>query len=600
VNTYPERDERDLALLLDIPDGSVARAEAERRLADEPAFRERFDALQEIARALEEVGGALQLRAVKLDLVSDVRDALSHLKWEAMAGLDRPFYPVERELEAAAETLEGLVPPVDLVAPTMDAVGAARKSDGEVDLSFAPLAAALNALGDEVRQAAPDVDLVAGVMARLSDTHAVPANVVPLRARPASASVTVPAARRAWWPYAALGAAALAVAGAWFTYQGQAPVPVNETMAAGGTVTPGEEPAAPVGDSLFERVPEHELDRLAENDPPPGDEGEVPSAPSIAAEPITLQEAINARRRALVNNVAAFEQLASLSPEQASRLLAEANLSLEALLGAAQFLSPEDAAALLRAAMANDPDNENIKYALARSLAGNPDFADERQRHLQDLVALNDNNSLPNYLLAADHMARGEMERGMDALSRGAAYAEADTYTLESMQQREAVLRASGLDADVARYLAVATGGEAGVSDIASLRQELLGYGAFYEGQGDLDTAQQIYNAVNQLGAQITEGADMAALRRAGLETQQDALYAIQGIAEILQQPEHVALLGNTLNVLAESIYEVSQYINTAQAVISNPQASSTDWSALIQHILTNGDVDITNLVGTP
>ena len=326
-------------------------------------------------------------------------------------------------------------------------------------------------------------------------------------------------------------------------------------------------------------------------------ESEVAPGTPDPNQPLTLQEAINARRRSLVNNLAAFEQLASLSADEANQLLQDLDLSDEALLGAAQFLSQEDAAAVLRAALANDPENESLKYALARSLAGNPDAAGERQAQLDGLLALNKDNALPHYLLAADHMARGDVEAGMNALSAGAAGAEANPYTLESMRQREAVLRASGLDADVARYLAVSTAGQAEAADIASLRNELLDYGNLYEQQGDHETAQQIYNAVNQLGVQVTDGADMALLQQTGLETQQDAIYALQGIADILQQPENVALLGETLNILAGSIAEVTQYVMAAQDVVNNPQATSTDWNALIQHILLQGDTDISNLV---
>lgn len=592
----PERNDWDLALLLDVPDGSAERTAAEHHLAASPAMCREFANLQETALVLSALGEAMNEAAGEVALVDDVMDAVCHLQWESQDPAQHPFHDLEQLLESSAGAWEKRAPMVDLVAPVMEAAAASRKSDLEVELAFAPLSEALNDLGDSWRDAAPMINIVDGVMARVADATTSPANVVPMRARPAAQSVTEPR-DRGWWRVAAGAAALLAVTGAWWLYPSQS-AKLSPRVAEGGLSESTGLLSTEESEPDFTRVENFDTKLMAENAQQTDENTQGHRDGKASSTIITLRDAIIARQRALENDAATFVQLATLTPDEASRLLEEANLSLEALLGAAEFLSPADAAALLRAAMVNDPDNESLKYALAQRLAGDPEYAAEREQQLQSLLALNENNALPNYMLAADYMARGDVGLGMDALARGAAYGEANTYSLESMRQREAVLRASGLDPDVARYLAVSTGAEAGVSDIASLRSELLGYGAYYEQQGDLDTAQQIYNAVNQLGVQITEGADLAALRQAGLQTQQEAIYAIQGLAEVLQQPEYVAILGNTLNVLAESIFEMTDYINTAQSVVNNPQATSAEWGALIQHILTNGDTDIANLLG--
>jgi len=599
VITLPERDDRDLALLLDLPDGSAERANAEARLNDDPVFAGRFAELQVVASKLEGLGEALQNEIPPVNLWSDVEDAVCHLNWEGRDGAERPFHNLEQVLESAGQAIDEAMPPVDLVDPVTEAARAARQSDGALDLSFGPLAQSLNALGDSWTEATPEVDLRDSVMGRLAEKKAAvsPSNVVPMRARPVGGASVASPSSGTWMPYVGWAVAAgLCVTAAWMVYQGQT---FNDPATNQRTQLPGAE------ENSGRTVDENSLpmERVVPHDTLAMNEGAGEEGPDVAPhtpdpnQPLTLQEAINARRRSLVNNVAAFEQLASLSADEANRLLQDLDLSDEALLGAAQFLSQEDAAAVLRAAVANDPENESLKYALARSLAGIPDGAGERQAQLEGLLALNKDNALPHYLLAADHMARGDVAAGMNALSEGAAGAEADPYTLARMREREAVLRASGLDADVARYLAVSTAGQAEAADIAALRNELLDYGALYEQQGDLETAQQIYNAVNQLGVQVTDGADMALLQQTGLETQQDAIYALQGIADILQQPENVALLGETLNILAGSIAEVTNYVMAAQDVVNNPQATSTDWQSLIQHILAQGDTDISNLV---
>ncbi len=603
MNTIHERDERDLALLLDLPDESAARADAVRRLAEEPEFSRAFEKIQETVRALESLGADIHALAGEVDIVAEVNDAVCHLNWEALEGAKRPFYGAEDRLETTAQALTALAPSVDLVDAVIESTEASEKTDVEVELPFAPLTNALNALGDDMAGVLPTVDLLESVMGQLPQASERPANVVPLHARPVVLKSLVPSRSRAWLRYgAAVAAAILCVAAAWWVYQQDvASVPDRQIAELDESL-----PASPQVDTnddgeIFRLVPEKD-DIVVAAVP---DTVEAPSEPSgrqrVAPKKsvrLTLQEAINERRRALINNLDTFEQLASLSADEAARMIQGMDLSPEALLGAAQFLSPEAAAEVFRQALLNDPDNEALKYALARSLAGNPDNASERQDQLEGLLALNERNSLPHYMLAADYMARGEVELGLEALARGASLSEASPYTLESMRQREAVLRASGLDADTASYLALSMGGETEVGDIAALRSELLNYGDYYEQQGDTDTAQQIYNAVNELGMQLEEGADMAVVEQAGLETQQDAMDALQGIFEVLQQPDTVAVLGDTIGLLAQSILEVTRYIDSAQNVVNNPQSTSTEWSALIQQIFASGDRDIANLVG--
>ncbi len=599
MNTTSDRDGQYLALLLDVPEEGSERDAVLRRLDEDPAFRARFLELQEMGDTLAALGASIHKNVGGIDIVDAVQDSVTQLNWEALTGEQRPFYALEQDLESAARAWHEDIAEVDLVACVLDAAKASHQSEREIELPYGPLTGALNTLGSEMANATPTVDLVAGIMLKIGSPASRHPEVVPLRPRGAAAStVSMPQKRRPVLYGSWAAAAVLCLAGAWLTYHY-----MDEDSPTNLVAQHPQNPSIPLPDGgqddltgLTRVIP---FDELPEATVP--DEGDLEGRPNNmgGAEAITVQDAINARRRALVNDAATFQRLASLSADEASSLLQDLDISMDALIGAAKFLPPEEAAAVLRAALVTDPENESLRYALAQALSGDPALSAERQANLENLIALNGNNSLPHYMLAADYMARGESGSAMSALANGATQSAARPYTLESMRQYEAALEASGLDAEVAQYLAVATAGQSEVADIAALRSELLGYGAYYAEQGDNETAEQIYNAVNQLGIQITDGAEMAIVQQAGLETQQDALSAIQGIAEILQKPENVALLGDGINVLAESIFDVSQYVTSAQDVVNNPQATSTDWSQLIQHIMANGDMNIANLLGS-
>jgi len=318
----------------------------------------------------------------------------------------------------------------------------------------------------------------------------------------------------------------------------------------------------------------------------------------VEKEPLTLQDVITARRRDLVNNSRAIAAMASMSEEDAIALLKEMDLSVEALIGATRFLSTEEAIAVLRAAIAESPDDPQLRLALARNLGDDPEAAGERIEQLTQMAAADTENGLPYFMLAAEYFGRGDADLGMDALSRGSAFEDSSAYALEGLRQHEAALIANGTPPDVARLLALSMSGETEYYDVEALRNELLDYGARYEELGDAETAQQIYNAVKELGYQLEVGADMAVERQYGLETQHEAILAIQGISEALQNPDVVALLDDSLNSLVTGIADVAGYIQARQAMILNPAITErVDWQGYLDHVIRNGDLNITGFI---
>lgn len=599
INANHNRRDDALGLLLDAPDGAEGMAEAQALLREDRALQEEFEALSALAASLGELGDAFHQAAGTVDITEDLYDSIAHLAFEEFSvAKGSPYGHVERELRAFKKSFDVQAGEVSLVADIMAAVAASRKSDAEVERPFAKVALELNNLGTLVNARIPEVELVEPVMEQVARVNSVPSTVTPFRARPAVSEPRMVSRRRFSWP-ARLGwaaAAAFVAASGWLYFanlQQNAPAPQNVARNASHehtTVNSSQEPdlaeVRPFSEALDSSI-------AGNTGVSPGD-----TPGSRVKEPVTLQDAINARRKDLISQGNDFQLLASLTDEEASSLLKSMDLSVEAVLGAAQFLSTDEAIAVLRAAIEEHPDDPYLKYALALNLEGDPKATEERMQQLTQLAAADTDNSLPQYMLASEYLAKGDMAQALDALSKGSSYSDASAYALESARHREAAFTASGLDRDTARFLALSTSGDAEYENIASLRTELLNFGAEYEKAGDYDTAQQIYNAVNQLGKQLYEGASMAVEQQYGLETQQEAILAIQGIAEIFQQPETVALLGDTLGVLASGIVDVTQYISARQQMVTNPATSGQmDWTAFLNHVMTNGDLNVSGFI---
>ena len=598
MNAEHSRRDDALGLLLAGNDHAEGMDAARALLLQDRALREEFESLQRVGNALGELGEVLHSGAGRVDLLNDVFDSIAHMAFEDLgAAKASPYGDVERELRAMRRAFDAQTPQVSLVGDIMAAVAAGRKSDADVERPFAGVAMALNGLGSSLNALAPEVSLVEPVMEQVERGQADAPSVTPFRARPAASEARMVSRRRASWPLmlgwaAAAGFCALA---GWMFFTGQ-PGNTPDPGRIASTFSAGPDTNAPEGEPAMGRVrpfgtggagPEQATEVTPQDTPK-----------SRIKEPLTLQDAINARRSELLSQSNDFALLASLTGDEASELLKSMDLSVEALLGAAQFLSTEEAIAVLRAAIAEHPDDPQLKYALAMNLEGNPEAMEERMQQLAQLATADSDNSLPHYMMAADYFEQGDMPRALEALGKGASYGESSAYTLESANQREAALIASGLDVDTARFLALSTAGSGEYSDIASLRNELLDFGAHYEELGEYETAEQIYNAVNELGEQLVAGAAMAVEQQYGLETQQDAILAIQGIAEVFQQPETVALLGETLGFLAESIVDVTEYIAARQDLVINPASSSQlDWSAFLNHVMTSGDLNVSGFI---
>ncbi|MBI2432332.1 MAG: hypothetical protein HYV26_05625 [Candidatus Hydrogenedentes bacterium] len=446
----------------------------------------------------------------------------------------------------------------------------------------------LIALGHSLTVAIPTVDLVDGVMQAVARTKPETPQVTPFKARPkGNVQLRTPRRRFVAWLPAAAAAVLLAVAGlAVYRMQSTNSLPPENRYA--GNSPPATD--TPVPRDGFPSIPPETGAGAGDiaGPQPPGARQSNPR--NHKYEGATLKSVLDARRTAMMKDAEALASLANwaeLSAEEARALLASAGLSEEALLGAAQFLSADEANAVLKAAVEQHPDNAYLRYALARNY-------DELQQYEQGRAQLaawsniDSENSLPHYMEAEMLLSQGDLEGALEVLNNANDMARASVDASASAQYRQAALIANGMDPDVALLLAATGAGELEHTQLLSLGQELLEYGKYYEELGEYDTAQQIYQAVQQMGLQIDQNAQYASVRLAGADVQYDAVTALIDLYSISQGPEMQYLMETALDGIVGSLVEITNiFTQSASFLAGLSEAALLDAAA---QILQGGD----------
>jgi hypothetical protein len=304
---------------------------------------------------------------------------------------------------------------------------------------------------------------------------------------------------------------------------------------------------------------------------------------------ISLQEVLNQRRAALQGDTAALlrlNQLASLSHADARELLNAGELSDEALLGLARYLEDEVAAQVLEAVAARRPDDPYPRYALAMRSRDNADYG----KKIANWAEKDEENALPFYFEAHHLFVEKDPEKALSALDTAAARESGSSYALPAAQQQEEALTESGMAPDVARLLAATTAGSQEYADLTRLSRELISYGKYYEAQGDFTTAEQIYQSVMQMGMQVDYGADMANERLAGIDTQIEAVNAMQTMFDMLntETESHPELTG-AYAALYDSLSHFSDILTQVNALFMRDDPGTI--SEVTDTILETGDL---------
>ncbi len=559
----------------------------EARLEHEPHLCDMLRQLDAIEAALRATGGALDDAAAEVDLREGVLAA-----WRAG---DLPEAPADFD-EALAAYLAGAATPES--ARGLAAAAAQTPEHQATWQGLRRLEDELQELGNELAADAPAVDLRDAVWAQVGQSHSrMTPRIVQRR----------PAARPQRMVAGALlmAASVLAVAGLWLVVQGGA----DRGPEGGQVATTTDSPSATDGGERQAATSDAgSLPQRYERPPalrPPDRPEDAPGAPARPGEAtrmasrvkdVAIEEALAARRSvapwddrgaAHLAAVAQLQALASLTPGQARTLIDEAP-SPEALAGLLRFLPPAEAIPQLEALAAANPDNAYVQYALA-DMHG---YSAAAAVHLDAWRALDPDNALPNYLHAAQQLDRGNLDSALALLDAAADQPTAYRFSVLDAQAHAAALEASGVSAPTADVLAASVAGTGEYAALSGLGQRLLEHGAQHEAMGNTATAEALYGAALELGEQVDAGAAFAHERLAGLETQQQALAALERVLA----PENQALLSESYALLERGFNELTTLLNEMDNWFA--QAPPEEAALVSSAIVEEGNLSFFDILG--
>lgn len=364
-----------------------------------------------------------------------------------------------------------------------------------------------------------------------------------------------------------------------------APAPVSKPepdTAAGMGAARGTEEMARVKSHLFDNV---FLRDVAE--------GDTPESAFEDLAGLSMDELLNARRDAIVDPEArdSIAQWASLTLEKARALAGSAAPGSGAAVGAANALPPEEAQPILLAAVEANPEDPYLRYRLGSFYSKTPQTQAKASTVLQEAAALDSDNAMARYRLAASYFAQGDLENGLNTLNDAQALERADSYAADSAKYRADALQASGASSDVARALSALTAGNSEYGDLVELSNELLQYGQYYEQNGDPETAELIYSAVQQFGQQVAAGASHSTEQLAGLDIEQSAIEVLSTLVSFIQSPDNVETLTRETERLIEAFSAMGDFLNNLNELFSSSDNSIFDMA--MDFILENGDLGL-------
>ncbi len=462
--------------------------------------------------------------------------------------------------------------------------------------ALAVLAEDLEAIGQARTAGLPEVDLVDAVLSAVRHEASRPPadtpRVVPFE-RPARRADR----RRLSWSYAAAGMAAAAVlvlyiAGYRITRPAEQPQPTTQVERPASTHT------SPDQGTQQARIQETQtaLTALQELIPPPARGDAEPTETMDAVAALTIDDVLTARREALTDPESREQiaQWASLTADKARAIINDAQASDEAKAAAAEALPPDERTSALAAAANSAPANSYLRYRLATAYAKSTDPERRRQAvaELDTAVSLDPQNALFQYELAAQLFQNGDMAGALAALDAARQLEGASAYSSDAALNQQQALMASGLPEDMAGILAAFTAGSRQYAELVALGEQLLQYGQEQEALGQVDIAQQIYEAVNQFGSQVTDNATYSGEALAGLDIQNSAIEILSGLVSFLQQPQNLAFITESTTQLAQALTSVGEFFQNLDGLFQQPMDSDLiTW--LTDSLLQNGDLGI-------
>lgn len=601
-------------------------------LSECPACRTDYVAFQDLAGELQSLGDAYANSVSEIDLLEAVLGDVAALKAGALTlpeiavlpdplliasilgelgDLDaarlkrrlendpellaefKPLLEMDEDLKALAEAEH--VPSVDLVEQVLarlQALGAPPESLAHF-FALRQIERDLEAVGDQWNAQCPAVDLVASVLKAIEAP--APPNIVPLRTR-RKPEVQAQPAVSPFKRLSGLAAALILLTAAFLAFQTWRGATTNapELRVAENIAPPPPRLAAERRAWNTGQGKHAEAFRALAPLRQANDATEVATEPEAVKEssrPTTLQEVLNAQRDAMMKNADALTRLgnwATLAPDEARALLLDTGLSPEALLGASQFLPASEALAVLERLTEQFPENPYLRYALAKNYGEEGSYG-ESVGQLAAWSALEPDNAMPHYMEAGVLMRQGYVEEALSALDSGSHFEQASLYPRETALQREQAMLAQGVTPDIARILAATSAARGEYETLTAYAQELLQYGDYYASIGDFATAEQIYKATQQMGALVQQSALFAYEELAGIDSQYQAVIALESLYQLFEQPQNLQILGDTLGGILSSFTQVGAFFSTYANLYANLSAAQI--TEFAQEVLMNGDL---------
>ena len=518
-------------------------------------------------------------------------------------------------LDRLADCLDGMLSEEEALA-----VQKALEASGEVKADYAWLQTAardFHAIGESIAHDAPEIDVLDAVMRAVEKADAAERIVrldVRKRSRPSLA----------FWGTVALAAAVvLVVLGlvfeiGLFAPAGQDVPPVAEGPDApdipGETValvTPGETPASGRLSEAMEQLAQGVAEKL---DTPSKhlDKGDfhATAAPEIGK---VTQDEVVALRQAAVTEPGAWSRLqrmATLDAATVAELASDSDVLPEAIVGVAASLPDEEARQLLVTAVGRrEQQKPYAGLALAETYISQPEPTaelpepalfdgmtdDELRAFLGEVAALQEadpQNALFDALRAGALFRLGDAEAALAALLALQGKETASAYGLDAAQSRQMGLIAAGMPEDAARMLSAVLAGSDQYNMLCDLARDLLQSGQAYEAQDDPDTAQQVYEATQRLGEQVSGGARLSEEALAGIDIQRMAMEELEGLYA------RSGLAGEIERLTTSALELVSQINNLGGILESLDQlflsgGDSSFWNQLSEQILELGDLSL-------
>lgn len=518
-------------------------------------------------------------------------------------------------LDLLADFLEGTLSQeeAEQVRKAMEAAEAAKAE-------YAWLARAaedFHAISENIVRDAPEIDVLDGVMQAVQKVDES-ARIVERQ------HVRKPRPSFALWGGLALAAAVvLIIAGLVFEWGVFAPVqpvgpPVaqrpdtheqpDESMVA--VIPPAESEPDSFGNAMQQLA--HNVTQKLDASAKHGNQHEflATAAPNVSK--VTQDEVVSLRQAAITDPQAwgRLHRMATLDAETAEKVLANPDATPDAIVGVAASLPDEEARQWLVTAVGRmDQQKPYARLALAETYVPDPVSttksaeepptlfdgmsAEDLQAFLGEIAALQEadpQNALFDALRAGALFRMGDAEAALAALEslRGKEFATA--YGLEAARSRQEALTAAGMSEEAAQMLSAVLAGSDEYNMLCSLARELLETGQAYEDQGDTDVAQQVYEATQQLGEQVSDGALLSEEALAGVDIQRMALEELEGLHASGNFVGDLGRLTNSAVQLVQQINDLGQVLGILDQQFMSA-GDSAFWGELSEQILELGDL---------